>query len=91
MQVHVQGPYLQLQRTHLQRILGDDNVLLVKFTDEMSGEKGSYCSFQISNSVYHKVAEEGIFVGLRWYQFFGKVIFFKSLCHNSLLQLNVCD
>nr|XP_018676824.1 PREDICTED: probable RNA-dependent RNA polymerase 5 isoform X2 [Musa acuminata subsp. malaccensis] len=64
------GPYLQLQRTHLQRILGDDNVLLVKFTDEMSGEKRSSCSFQISNSVYHKVAEEGIFVGLRWYQFF---------------------
>ncbi|URE46877.1 RNA-dependent RNA polymerase [Musa troglodytarum] len=64
------GPYFQLQRTHLQRILGDDNVLLVKFSEEMSGEKGSSRSFQISDSVYHKVAEEGIFVGLRWYQFF---------------------
>ncbi|URE46872.1 RNA-dependent RNA polymerase [Musa troglodytarum] len=67
----IPGPYFQLQRTHLQRILGDDNVLLVKFSEEMSGEKGSSRSFQISDSVYHKVAEEGIFVGLRWYQFFG--------------------
>ncbi|URE46874.1 RNA-dependent RNA polymerase [Musa troglodytarum] len=66
----IPGPYFQLQRTHLQRILGDDNVLLVKFSEEMSGEKGSSRSFQISDSVYHKVAEEGIFVGLRWYQFF---------------------
>ncbi|XP_042417528.1 probable RNA-dependent RNA polymerase 5 isoform X2 [Zingiber officinale] len=63
------GPYLQLQRTHMQRVLGDDNVLLVKFAEEMNIGKGSH-AFQGYESIYHKVAQEGILVGLRRYQFF---------------------
>lgn len=70
-----QGPYLQLQRTHMQRVLGDDNVLLVKFAEEMNVGKGSH-AFQESDSIYHKVAQEGILVGLRRYQFFGKLLKF---------------
>ncbi|KAG6493268.1 hypothetical protein ZIOFF_048246 [Zingiber officinale] len=65
----LQGPYLQLQRTHMQRVLGDDNVLLVKFAEEMNIGKGSH-AFQGYESIYHKVAQEGILVGLRRYQFF---------------------
>lgn len=66
---------MQLQRTHMQRVLGDDNVLLVKFAGEMNIGKGSH-SFWEADSIYHKVAQEGILVGLRRYQFFGKLLKF---------------
>ncbi|XP_047333491.1 probable RNA-dependent RNA polymerase 5 [Impatiens glandulifera] len=49
------GPFLTTTRTHLQRKLGDENVLLVKFTDEAG---------------FRKVAEQGVLVGLRLYRFF---------------------
>lgn len=55
-----QGPYLNTTRTHLQRTLGDDNVLIVKFV-----EQGRYCT--------DRIFEEGIIVGLRRYRFFGEV------------------
>ncbi|KAL1532896.1 RNA-directed RNA polymerase [Salvia divinorum] len=51
------GPYLNSSRTHLQRSLGDDNVLTVKFL-----ENADYLA--------HKIVEEGLFVGLRRYRFF---------------------
>ncbi|KAA8523162.1 hypothetical protein F0562_009585 [Nyssa sinensis] len=51
------GPYLNTTRTHLQRELGDDNVLIVKFAEE-------------ANDVYIKIANEGILVGPRRYRFF---------------------
>ncbi|RZC51374.1 hypothetical protein C5167_019794 [Papaver somniferum] len=58
------GPYLQRDATHLHRVLGDDNVLLVKF----SGNEGDRdCS---SSPVYHRIGKEGILVGLRRFQFF---------------------
>ncbi|RZC50208.1 hypothetical protein C5167_018633 [Papaver somniferum] len=58
------GPYLQRDTTHLHRVLGDDNVLLVKF----SGNEGDRdCS---SSPVYHRIGKEGILVGLRRFQFF---------------------
>ncbi|KAI3943121.1 hypothetical protein MKW92_035353 [Papaver armeniacum] len=58
------GPYLQRDTTHLHRVLGDDNVLLVKF----SGNEGDRdCS---SSPVYRRIGKEGILVGLRRFQFF---------------------
>lgn len=61
----IQGPYLNSQTTHLQRSVGDDNVLIVKFED------GAYDP--------HKIAEEGIFVGLRQFRFFGDYFYFLML------------
>nr|AHL27588.1 RNA-dependent RNA polymerase 5 [Salvia miltiorrhiza] len=51
------GPYLNSSRTHLQRSLGDDNVLTVKF---------------LAKEIYpaRKIVEEGLIVGLRRYRFF---------------------
>ncbi|OAY84361.1 putative RNA-dependent RNA polymerase 3 [Ananas comosus] len=67
--VTFKGPYLQTTKTHLQRVLGDDNVLLVKFA-EMSEENKSPHSFDHYCDVYNRIAEEGIMVGLRRYHFF---------------------
>jgi hypothetical protein len=33
---HIQGPYLHKTKTHLQRVLGDENVLAVKFAEEVA-------------------------------------------------------
>ncbi|XBI26024.1 hypothetical protein VPH35_050829 [Triticum aestivum] len=57
------GPYVQNTRTHLQKNVGDDNVLLVKF---MGPSSESVIDFL----PYHKVAEDGIILGLRRYRFF---------------------
>lgn len=54
----MQGPILNNTKTHLQRSLGDDNILVVKFLEDGSSMAG-------------KIFEEGIIVGLRRYRFFG--------------------
>ncbi|KAF7147894.1 hypothetical protein RHSIM_Rhsim03G0237700 [Rhododendron simsii] len=59
------GPYLDNKRTHLQRVLGDDNVLIVKFPVEASDSTNKMVG----------IAEEGILVGLRRYRFFGDFLF----------------
>ncbi|XP_020248620.1 probable RNA-dependent RNA polymerase 4 isoform X2 [Asparagus officinalis] len=56
------GPYLEDTSTHFHRVLGDDNVLMVKFS---SGNDYSNHKF-----LYHRIAEEGIIMGLRRYRFF---------------------
>lgn len=63
---YVQGPYLQKETTHMHRVLGEDNILLVKFA-EKEGDRNSS-----SNPVYHRIGKEGILVGLRRFQFFGE-------------------
>ncbi|KAI4350804.1 hypothetical protein L6164_005219 [Bauhinia variegata] len=63
------GPDLRNSRTHLQKSLGDDNVLLVKFAEEGS-EKGGRTSSQKAISLYGKFGSEGIRIGLRLYRFF---------------------
>ncbi|KAK8610405.1 hypothetical protein V6N13_081563 [Hibiscus sabdariffa] len=57
------GPYFEKTRSHLQRVLGDDNVLAVKFEDSKSSVNSGFDEFK-------KVAKEGILVGLRRYRFF---------------------
>ncbi|KAL9440712.1 hypothetical protein AB3S75_019390 [Citrus x aurantiifolia] len=63
------GPYLNQTRTHLQRELGDDNILLVKFDEELGGHRSSN-NWNDSYSKYNEIAREGILVGLRRYHFF---------------------
>nr|KJB07221.1 hypothetical protein B456_001G008800 [Gossypium raimondii] len=58
------GPYFERTRSHLQRVLGDDNVLSVKFETEGKSPLDSGCVG------FKKVAKEGILVGLRRYRFF---------------------
>jgi hypothetical protein len=64
---HVQGPSFHKTKTHLQRVLGDENVLAVKLAEEVAG-RNYY-------SMYHKIAREEICVGSRRYCFFGKLFF----------------
>ncbi|XP_050363842.1 probable RNA-dependent RNA polymerase 3 [Argentina anserina] len=64
------GPYLyKIRRTLLQKELGDDNVLMVKFAKE-EVQRCQIPAGDINYSTYMKVAREGILVGLRRYRFF---------------------
>nr|CAB3471853.1 unnamed protein product [Digitaria exilis] len=58
------GPYFDNTRTHLQKVVGDDNVLIVKFAD-VPGVKNSADNFGIYCMYYRQIAEDGIFLGLR--------------------------
>ncbi|KAF8650247.1 hypothetical protein HU200_064005 [Digitaria exilis] len=60
----LKGPYMDNERTHLQKVLGDDNVLVVKFVVPSETNANFY------RQHYHKVAEDGIVLGLRRYRFF---------------------
>ncbi|BFG39850.1 hypothetical protein CerSpe_261240 [Prunus speciosa] len=64
------GPCLNnTKRTLLQKVLGDDNVLMVKFSDVVTEKVPT--GFKDNNYAnYSKVAREGILVGLRRYRFF---------------------
>ncbi|KAK1421861.1 hypothetical protein QVD17_24543 [Tagetes erecta] len=55
------GPYLDKKKTHLQRAIGDENVLIVKFTEPAD---------MMTCKNYEMIAEAGILVGLRRYRFF---------------------
>uniref|UniRef100_A0A0E0BYM3 RNA-dependent RNA polymerase n=1 Tax=Oryza meridionalis TaxID=40149 RepID=A0A0E0BYM3_9ORYZ len=61
------GPYIENRRTHLQKVLGDDNVLVVNFMEIPSDTETDLSTYL---EHYHKVAEEGIVLGLRRYRFF---------------------
>ena len=52
------------KRTHLQKVLGDDNVLVVKFMVPSDNNADFY------RQQYHKIVEDGIVLGLRLYHFF---------------------
>jgi len=64
---------MENRRTLLQKIFGDDNVLVVKFmvpSDE---------SIDFYRQHYHKIAEDGIILGLRRYEFFGEFLIIQNL------------
>ncbi|KAK4601857.1 hypothetical protein RGQ29_011108 [Quercus rubra] len=63
------GPYLHKTKTHLQRVLGDENVLVVKFAEEVADRRQPDISWD-SYSMYNKIAREGIVVGFYRYRFF---------------------
>ena len=54
------------KRTYLQKVLGDDNVLVVKFMVPSDNNADFY------RQQYHKIVEDGIVLGLRLYRFFGE-------------------
>ncbi|CAL5035666.1 unnamed protein product [Urochloa decumbens] len=60
----LKGPYMENKRTYLQKVLGDDNVLVVKFMVPSDDDADFY------RQHYHKVAEDGIVLGMRRYRFF---------------------
>lgn len=62
-----QGHLLENTGTHLHKVLGDDNVLTVKFDDMSCTETNCNNLY----STYEGIAKNGIMVGLRHYQFFG--------------------
>jgi len=57
---------MENKRTLLQKVLGDDNVLVVKFMVPSDKSTFDFCCQH-----YHKVVEDGIILGLRRYDFFG--------------------
>ncbi|KFK40362.1 hypothetical protein AALP_AA3G363900 [Arabis alpina] len=61
------GPILEHTTTHLHKVLGDENVLTVKFADV---QKNSSTYSNDPYSTYKGIAKNGIMVGLRRYQFF---------------------
>ncbi|XP_062090886.1 probable RNA-dependent RNA polymerase 5 isoform X2 [Humulus lupulus] len=63
------GPFLSNTKTHLQKVLGDDNILRVKFAEE-ANENSGIDSHDHYFAGYRKIAREGIKVGLRRYCFF---------------------
>ncbi|XP_048562321.1 probable RNA-dependent RNA polymerase 3 isoform X1 [Triticum urartu] len=62
------GPYLETSRNKLQKVVGDDNILVVKFS-EIPGQRNIGNDASAYYSVYHKVAEDGISLGLRRYRY----------------------
>jgi hypothetical protein len=64
---------MENKRTYLQKVLGDDNVLLVKFM--VSSDK----STDFYRQHYHRVVEDGIVLGLRRYNFFGECLVIQNL------------
>ena len=67
-----QGPLLEHTGTHLHKVLGDDNVLTVKFADV---QKSSSTYSNDHYFTYKGIAKNGIMIGLRRYQFFGGYFF----------------
>ncbi|KAG5565007.1 hypothetical protein RHGRI_001023 [Rhododendron griersonianum] len=80
-----QVPYLGNTRTHLQRELRDDNVLIVKFAVEASNCTNKMIGSSYYDVVFNKIAEEGILIGLRSYQFFGDFPFHALMFKDSSL------
>ncbi|XBI11519.1 hypothetical protein VPH35_138566 [Triticum aestivum] len=62
------GPYIENARTSLQKVVGDDNVLVVNFSD-ISGHTNAGDNFETGCHFYHHVFEDGIILGLRRYRF----------------------
>ncbi|KAG7641367.1 RNA-dependent RNA polymerase eukaryotic-type [Arabidopsis suecica] len=61
------GPLLEHTGTHLHKVLGDENVLTVKFADV---QKSSSTYSNDRYFTYKGIAKNGIMIGLRRYQFF---------------------
>lgn len=56
----------------MQKVAGDENVLVVKFLEEETANLGAEL---MKNPVFNEVAEHGIFFGRKCYQFFGEFYF----------------
>ncbi|KAM0921118.1 hypothetical protein ACQ4PT_007020 [Festuca glaucescens] len=63
------GPYIEKATTRLHKVVGEDNVLAVKFSD-VSVHANATDNFGNLCQVYHRIFEDGIMLGLRCYRFF---------------------
>ncbi|KAK1602773.1 hypothetical protein QYE76_037741 [Lolium multiflorum] len=63
------GPYIENATTRLHKVVGEDNVLAVKFSD-VSVHANATDNFGNLCQVYHHLFEDGIMLGLRCYRFF---------------------
>ncbi|XP_021723566.1 probable RNA-dependent RNA polymerase 5 [Chenopodium quinoa] len=61
------GPYPNKAATLLQKVVGDENVLIVKLMEQETESLGTEAKMQ--SSVFNKISE-GIFIGKKCYQFF---------------------
>ena len=69
----MQGPFLNPASTLLQRALQDENVLIVKFAEDTQSSRAKiHTDFLYSR--FHKVAQEGIWLGRKHYRFFGQFL-----------------
>ncbi|KAK9715398.1 hypothetical protein RND81_06G162200 [Saponaria officinalis] len=70
------GPFLNKTTTLLQKTIGDENVLIVKLLEEQTENSGSGLGLGsgsgsvMSCPAYNKIAEEGILIGRKRFQFF---------------------
>lgn len=63
------GPFLNPASTLLHRALQDENVLIVKFAEDIQSSRAKILS-NFLYSRFHKVAQEGIWLGRKHYRFF---------------------
>ncbi|XP_057247143.1 probable RNA-dependent RNA polymerase 3 isoform X2 [Beta vulgaris subsp. vulgaris] len=64
------GPFLNNRTSLLQKILKEENVLIVKFVDEVNEKSKLTKSSRASFAAIEKVAREGIYFGQNCYRFF---------------------
>lgn len=64
------GPFLSTRTTLLQKILKDENVLVVKFVDDGMRRTSKSVGSGASYAALEKLAREGIYFGKRCYRFF---------------------
>jgi RNA-dependent RNA polymerase len=67
-----QGPYREKKRNKLQKVVGDDNVLIVNFSDSILGNRDVGDNIATYYSPCIQFAEDGIMLGLRRYRFLSK-------------------
>ncbi|XP_074273775.1 putative RNA-dependent RNA polymerase 5 isoform X2 [Silene latifolia] len=64
------GPFLNKTTTLLQKEIGDENVLIVKFLEDQTESIESGSRSVMSCPAFNKISQEGIFVGRKHFQFF---------------------
>ncbi|GAB4852644.1 hypothetical protein Ancab_016859 [Ancistrocladus abbreviatus] len=67
--IQFKGPFLNKTTTLLQKVVGDENVLIVKFAEE-ENDSSHFVTGSSASPAFDKVAREGIFVGQKCYRFF---------------------
>lgn len=65
----------------LQKVLKEENVLIVKFVDEGKGKTSSSKGSRASFAAIEKVAQDGIYLGHKLYRFFGELPFPLALVY----------
>jgi hypothetical protein len=81
-----QGPYIEKTTTRLHKVVGDDNVLVVKFSD-ISEHTNASDNLATCRDAYTHIFEDGIMLGLRRYRFFSKFLSLGMSIHLDLFTM----